>query len=255
MTHPAPALAVLLALTCACAPAERTAPPAEAVRVISSNGVRAVLEDVLPSIEAAIGRPLSMEYSTANSLKAKIDGGAPFDVAILTPALIDALAVAGVVEGESRVTFARTGVGVGAREDASGDTSTPDALKQALLGARSVAFGAEGQSRTTIDRAFARLGITEQMQAKTRLTGAGEAPQLVARGEADLVLTLISEIRGVPGVRLLGPLPGDLQTYISFTAARATRAADAPAADALLRELAGPAVAAALAGHGMEPAR
>jgi molybdate transport system substrate-binding protein len=232
---------------------EETQAQATPVRVLSSNGVRAVVEALQPDIERAIGSSLSIEFSTASSLKQEIEAGEPFDVAILTPALIADLVTQTLVVSESRIDFARAGVGVGARPDTGDrDVSTPEALKDTLLGAESVAFTADGQSRITIDRAFERLGIAEEMRAKTKLMGPGQAPPAVAAGEAELVLTLTSEILPVPGLDLVGPFPREVQGYVSFAAGRSREARDTRAADALLRYLAGPEFAAALAAHGME---
>jgi len=223
------------------------------LRVLSSNGVRAVIEDLQTSIERSIGRPLSIEFSTASSLAPAIEAGEPFDVAILTPALIERLVAADLVAGDSYVRIARAGVGVGARPDGRPrDVTTPTALRDTLLAAESVAFTTGGQSRATIDAAFARLGIAAAMQSKTLLLGPGEAPGAVAAGRAELVLTLVSEILPVPGIVLLGPLPAELQGYVSFAAGRSSAARDASAADALLRYLAGDEFAAGLAEYGME---
>jgi molybdate transport system substrate-binding protein len=245
-------VAALLVAAPGCSSAPEAPPPA-AVRVLSSNGVRSVIEALQPEIERAIGHALSFEFSTAASLKTKIEAGEAFDVAILTPALIDELIAQGKVAADSRVDVARAGVGVGARQGApAADVSTPDALKSTLLKAKSVTFTADGQSRITIDRAFERLGIAMAMRPKTLLKGPGEAPTAVAAGEAELVLTLMSEILPVPGLQLLGPFPADVQGYVSFTTGRSSNAKDADAANALLRHLSDPSVAAALKAHGLE---
>lgn len=227
------------------------------IRVLSSNGVKAVVEELGADIERAIGRSLSIEFSTASSLARAIGDGEPFDVAILTPALIADLIAKDRIVAASRVDFARVGVGVGAREGTvERDVGTPSALRSILLAAESVAFTADGQSRATIDAVFRELGISETMQPKTILLGPGEAPAAVAAGQAEIVLTLVSEILPVPGIELVGPLPSELQNYVSFAAGRSGETRDTtPAADALLEYLAGPEVAAALAGHGMEPIR
>jgi molybdate transport system substrate-binding protein len=222
------------------------------IRVLASNGVRASVEAVQPQIEAAVGHALSAEFTTAASLKRRIDGGETFDVAILTPALIDDLVKQGKVVAASRADIARTGVGIGARAGAPRpDVSTPDALKRTLLNAKSVAYTTEGQSRATVDKALARLGIADAVGKKAMLTGPGEGPTAVATGKADLVLTLVSEIL-IPGVQLVGPFPADLQDYVTFTAARSAGTKNAAAADALLRALKGPQLTAALKAHGME---
>ena len=158
------------------------------------------------------------------------------------------------VVAESRVDFARTGVGVGARPNSGArDVSTAAALNATLLAAESVAFTAAGQRRATIDAAFAELEITQIMQAKAILLGPGEAPHAVVAGEVEIALTLVSEILPVPGLELVGPLPPKLQNYVSFAAGRAVATGDARGADALFEYLAGPEFAAVLRTQGMEP--
>jgi molybdate transport system substrate-binding protein len=201
----------------------------------------------------AVGVSLSTEFSTATALKRRIDAGETFDVAILTPALIDDLIAQGKALGESRADLARVGVGVGAREGAPrADVSTPEALKRTLLDAKVVAYTAEGQSRATVDKGLAQLGIAEAVAAKAMLTGPGEGPGAVAAGKADLVMTLISEIL-IPGVQLLGPFPAEMQNHVVFTAARSPNAGNAEQANALLRYLTGPEVAGAMKAHALEP--
>jgi molybdate transport system substrate-binding protein len=231
--------------------AQPATPP---LRVLSSNGVRAVVEALVPDLEVATGRKLNIEFSTAASLKTRIANGEPFDVAILTPALIDALVGEHKIVAASRQNFARAGVGVGVRAGApKPDVGTLDGLKRTLLAAKSVTFTADGQSRLAIDRAFERLGIVADMRPKTLLKGPGEPPHAVAAGEAEVVLTLVSEILPVAGVQLVGPLPQEVQSYVSFTAGRSAVAQDPAGADALLRYLASPKALAELGAHGMEP--
>ena len=85
------------------------------------------------------------------------------------------------------------------------------------------------------------------------LAGETGGPVAVAKGEAELVLTLTSEIVPVPGVQLLGPFPAELQSYVTIGAARSTHAKDPEAADSLLRQLTGSTLTSALDAHGMEP--
>lgn len=247
------ALLASAVLVSACRPTADDSP----MTVYSSNGVRVLLEDVRPALEAAAGRPLAFEFSTATDLTRRIDGGATPDVVVLTAPLVAALGARGrVVPGSSRLVAA-VGVGVGVRAGAPrADIGTPDALKGFLLGARSVVFTAEGQSRATIDAAFATLGIADRMRETTVLTGPGEAPGVVARGEAEVVLTLLSELVGVRGVDVLGPLPAGLQTLVTFAAARGAASSDPDAAGRVIDVLAGPVVAGQLARHGLSaPAR
>lgn len=223
------------------------------LRVLNSNGVKPVVESLQADIEQAVGTSLSIEFSTASSLKRNIEDGEPFDVAILTPALIADLVDQGNVAGESRVDFARAGVGVGATPNTgSRDVSTPDALRSTLLEAESVAFTTDGQRRITIDAAFAELGIADAMGEKTILMGPCPAPAAVAAGDVELVMTLVSEVLPVLGLELVGPFPSEVQGYVFVAAGRSSAAGDAEGADTLLQYYSEPDFAAALAAHGIE---
>ena len=255
MPRPIDHLVGTLVVACSL-PAMLAAQPAEPLRVVASNGVKAVIESLEPELERAAGRPLDIEFSTAASLKTRIESGESFDVAILTPSLIDDLVEQAKVAAAARRNFGRVGVGVGARAGSRfHDVGTVDALKRTLLEAQSIAYTADGQSRATIDRAFERLGIATEMQAKSILKGPGQAPAAVAAGEAELVLTLVSEILPVPGLVLVGPLPEAVQGYIGFAASRSAQTRLGPSANAFLEYLGTDQAREALVAHGMEPYR
>ena len=247
------AVVAVLVVSGGCGGVQEPVAKSTPLRLLSSNGVRPAIEAVQPQLEKATALTLSAEFSTAAALKRKIDAGEPFDVAILTPALIDDLVAQGLAVAESRSDLARVGVGVGARQGAArSDVSTPEALKRTLLDAKVVAYTAEGQSRSTVNKALAQLGITAEVDAKSMLTGPGEGPAAVAEGKADLVMTLISEIL-IPGVQLLGPFPPEMQNYIVFTAVRSPKAGNVEEANKFLRYLTGPEVAEAMKAHALEP--
>lgn len=225
-----------------------------ALHVYSSNGVRIVLQELQPQIEAAIGRRLVFQFSTSRNLAERIAADEAFDVAILTPRLIDELVEQRKIAPESRSEFARVGIGVGSRRGTPvKPVGTLDELRQTFLEADSVAFGASGQSRRTNEASFEVLGISDEMQRKTRLTGPGEAPVLVAEGEIELVLTLVSELLREPGIQFLGPLPGEVQGYIDFAAGVGSGTADPDGARELIAFLATPAFVEVLGQHGLEP--
>jgi len=229
-------------------------PPAEAagLRVLASNGVKAAVEELKPQLEQASGGTLSIEFSTAANLRERIEKGEAFDVAILTDDAMDALAKAGKL-APARTKLARVGIGVGFRHGASKpDVRTAASIKQSLLNAKAIAYTGNGASRPAIDRMIERLGIVKEMAAKAHLTPAGSAPASVAKGESDLVLTLISEILPEPGVELAGPLPADFQTYLGFSAAPSAKAAGNPGALKMITFLRGSAAAAAYTAKGME---
>jgi molybdate transport system substrate-binding protein len=247
-------VAAVVGMLSACLVAHEVTLQAGQVRLFSSNGLKAAVEANQSVIEERIGQILITDFSTAASLKTRIEAGEDFDVAILTPALLDDLVHQQRISASSRRQVAQTGVGVGVRTDAPpSDVSSPERLKRVLLNTDSVAFTADGQSRLTIDRAFEALAIADAMSPKTMLVGPGEGPDLVVSGDAALVLTLVSEIVSVPGLQLLGPLPDELQEYVVFAAALSTRSANAVGAAELIRSLSEPAFVAVLEAYGMGP--
>ena len=77
-------LAAAFALSTVFLCAQAAAAQTPEVRVLASNGIKAVVEDMLPQSERAIGHRISVEYRPTANLKQEIDAGAPFDVVIVT---------------------------------------------------------------------------------------------------------------------------------------------------------------------------
>jgi molybdate transport system substrate-binding protein len=224
------------------------------LRVLASDGVKAVMEELRPQCERAVGLPIRMEFNTSAALLQKIEAGEAFDVAILTTGLIGGLTQEGKIASGTRSDLARVGIGVGIRDGApKPDISTAAALKRVLLNAKSVTYAHDGASRAYIEETYQRLGIVEDMKGKIILQDVPGRPQtFVAEGKAELVMTLVSEILPVPGIVLLGPLPAELQHYVAFAGGVGAHAPHAEAGQALLRFLSGPAAAPAFRAKGME---
>ena len=223
------------------------------IRVLASNGIKAAVEELKPQLERASGSTLSIDFNTAATLQDRIEKGEAFDVAILTDEAVDALIKAGKLSPVTRTKLARVGIGVGFRKGAAKpDVRTATGIKQTLLSAKAIAYTGNGASRPAIDKMIERLGIAKELQPKSHLTAAGAAPASVAKGESDLVLTLISEILPEPGVELAGPLPSDFQTYLGFSAAPSPKAATSAGVGAFIKFLRGNAAAAAYKAKGME---
>ena len=232
-----------------------TSAHAAGLRVFASNGVKAAIQALTAQLEEASGGPLAIEFSTTADLRQRIEKGEPFDVAILTDDAMSALAKAGKLS-PVQTMVARVGIGVGYRKGAQKpDVTSPVAMKQSLLNAKWIAYTPNGASFPTIDKMVQRLGMARQFQEKARLTGPGAAPAAVAKGEADLVITLISEILPEPGVVLAGPLPSEFQSYLGFSAAPSPTAAGDPRVGALVAFLKTPPAAAVYVAKGMQAAR
>ena len=119
----------------------------------------------------------------------------------------------------------RTVTGVAVREGAPvPDISTPEAFKQALLKAKTVAYTdpkAGGSGGIMFAALLEKLGIAEAVNKKAVLGSA--APrwrQSIAEGRAEIGTTFISEVLPREGRQVVvGPLPGELHSANTYTAA------------------------------------
>lgn len=227
------------------------------VRVLASNGVQGALNEIIPQCEHAIGHPLAVDFGTTASIKPRIEGGEAFDFTILTADAVDGLIKEGKAAADSRVSVARVGIGIGIKAGApKPDVSTPEALKKTLLSAKSITYAAAGASRPPTDKMLASMGIGDALKSKTLLlSGAEETAAAVRDGKAEILITLISEIKSAKGLELAGPLPNEFQAYISFAAAISPNAKNVDAAKAAVKYLTGPKAAAAYKAKGMEPGK
>ena len=240
----------LLGLLLGCA----TALQAAEIRVLSSNALKAVLEELAPQFEKSSGNKVTLEFGPAADLKGRIDKGERFDMAVLTAALMDDLAKNSRIAAGSRFDLAKAGVGVAYRKGAARpDVSTTEAFRKSVLSARSVAFVGTGASGAIVRGVFERLGIGEEMKGKTKLLSGVGAAHAVAHGDAEIGFTQVSEILGVDGAELAGPLPAELQVYTVFPAAGAASAREPTAVLAFLRFLRTPEAAKVIRAKGMEP--
>jgi molybdate transport system substrate-binding protein len=225
------------------------------LRVISSNGVTAVMHELGPRFEQATGYKLVIRFGAAALLRKEIEAGATFDVAILTVPHVEALTQQGRLVAGSSANIARSGIGVSIRAGApKPDISTTEAFRQTMLAARSVAYSGAGSSGENFVRVLQRLGIAEEMKPKARVRPSGPTGELVVKGEAELAVQQISELLPVAGTQFVGPFPPELQVYTTFTAAVGPAARDSAAARMLLKFLIAPDALPVIKAKGMEPA-
>jgi len=248
-------LAALCSLLAVRADAQSAANPP--LRVLSSNGIKAALERLVPDAERSLGRRLAIRFSSSASHKQSIDKGEAFDVAILTPELIEELIRAGTVRAGTRQDLASIDLAVGVRAGTPrADISTPDAIKRRLLAAQSLTWTEGGAASAANLAMLDALGIRHELASRIVVQRVpGVASETVARGENELVLLPLSEIQGVPGVAVLGLLPSQFQRPVVMTAGIAARAHAPGAAAALVAFLRRATAVRVLEAAGMKPAR
>ena len=118
---------------------------AQSLTILSSNATKALIEELGPQFEKATGQKLTVRFDNSAALKARIEKGEAFDVAVMTTTVVGDLAMAGKLAAASRVAIARAGVGMAIHPLATKpDISSLDTLKGALITARSITYVEQG---------------------------------------------------------------------------------------------------------------
>lgn len=229
------------------------------IHVLCAGAARGSVVPLIEPFQRESGHTIKFDYGTAGQILAKLKEGQRPDVVIVTSTVIADLEKAGTVVAGSAAPLGRTGIGVGVLDGApSPDISSVDAFRRALLAARAVAYidpAVGGTSGKHFAGVLARLGIEAEIKPKAVLVPGGYAAERVAKGEADIVVHQISEILPVKGVKLVGPLPPELQLYTTYTAALLAGTPNAEAARAWIRYLSGPAGRKSFSDRGLEAPR
>ena len=226
------------------------------IKVTSSNALKTTLEQLAPAFEKATEHKLVFTWGAGAVLKAGIEHGAPFDVAVLTSAAIDDLIRQGRLAGTTRTVIAYSSAGVAVRKGApKPDIRTVEAFKHALLDAKSIAFVEQGGTGIYMKALLPRLGIADVVVAKiVHLPPENPAAKAVANGEAEIGITQISEILPYSGAELVGPLPKEIQLTDAFAIAIGASAQQSEPARALINFLTAPAAAPVYRTKGLDPA-
>ena len=231
------------------------------LRVLSAFGMQSVMEDLGPKFERATGHKLAISFATGGATVKRVQGGEAADVVITTQPGINSVVKDGKAVASNVTALARAGIFVAVRKGApKPDVSSPDTLKRTLLAAKSISYvnpASGGASGIHFAKVLDRLGIANEMKSKTVFPNPktpAEVGVVVANGDAEIGVHIVQELMPVAGIDLVGPLPGDLQDTVVFSAAIMTGAKDAAAAKALVDFLRTPESARVIKAKGMEPA-
>jgi molybdate transport system substrate-binding protein len=221
-----------------------------AIEVLSSLALKGVLEKFHSSFEQSLGDRLNMRFDATQAILPQLAAGARPDLVILTIEAIEELQRSGTIT-EAR-TLGSSGVGVAVRAGArKPDIGTVDSFKHALESAQSVAHSKIGASGIYFADLMERIHIKLK---KRVIVEKGPVGLVVARGEAEIGIQQLCELAPVPGIDIVGPLPGPVQRVTRFSAGITASAANARASRTLLRLLRSGPVRKAMVEGGIEPA-
>lgn len=223
----------------------RSKPPYADISVLSTLALKGALETAAPGLRA--------EFHATQALLKSIADGAVADVVILTKEGIDQLVKDGHADPATRIELGRSGVGMAVRAGApKPDISSFEALKRTLLGAESVGHSKQGASGLYFAGLLEKHGLANQLKKRV-IVEKGPVAAGIAKGEIQLGAQLLCELAPVAGIDIIGPLPKEVQTYYSFSAAVMKASKNPTAAKAFLDFMRTEPVRAAMKKNLIEP--
>ncbi len=223
------------------------------IKVMSDSPLEPALTKVVDLYEQQTHNHVSLVFDPSPAVKKRIQDGEAADVVIVQPDFAEDLTKAGEASAGDRPILARVGIGLGNRKDSPAyDISTVENFKNTLLGADLLAFNSV-KSGQAFASALERLGIAERLKPKIVRTTPNGIFEPVLKGNGnDLVAGTIPLIATTRGIKFLGPLPGDLQATLTYTAVVMANTSQRETAAAFIRFLASPQARETFAANGAE---
>jgi molybdate transport system substrate-binding protein len=218
-----------------------------------------VVETLIPRFEAAHGCRFSAVWNTAPAMVKRLQAGEHGDVLLLNRAGTETMTAGGrLIEG-SQTPIASSATAIAVKAGAKRpDISSVEALKRALREARAISYShpdAGGASGIYFAKLLKNWGMEREVNAKTKFPPpAGLTAQFLITGEADFALQQKPELLAVPGVEIVGFLPGELHMVTHFVAGIDKQSRHAALAKAFIDALRTPQARAAFTARGLDPA-
>jgi molybdate transport system substrate-binding protein len=196
--------------------------------------------------------PLSVESVGGVDAARRVQAGERFDLVVLaSDAMAKLMAQGLLVAGTARPLVDSPMVAAQAETATPVPLGSPAALREALLGAPRIGYstGPSGQALLALIQAW---GLHEALAPKLLQAPPGvPVGQLIASGEVALGFQQLSELIHVPGLRILGPLPGEHAITTTFVSAQGLDPAQPAEVAALQDFFASPATLALKLAQGM----
>lgn len=226
--------------------------PSADLTLLSSMATKPLLSALTAEFRQRSGNSARLESMGGVDAVGRLQAGEVFDVVVLAADALTTLAEQGLVRAPQRIADSRMAIAV--REGApQPDVSSEDALRQTLLAAKTIGYST-GPSGRALLQIFDRWGLGELSGDRLVRTPPGvPVARLVAAGEAEIGFQQLTELQGVPGIRLLGGMPPGLDIVTTFTGAVGAQSLHPEAAQGLLDFLASAATSDVKRAHGMSP--
>ncbi len=229
------------------------------IQALVSGALTGAMPQLQSNFEKLSGRRLSVTLGPStgfskDAIPVRLENGERPDVLVMTSATLDKAVASELFLPLSRVEFVRTLVGVATRPGLPApDISTLEKLKETLLAAQSIGYS-EGASGVYVSTKLLQLlGIAEIVAPKMKKIIGELVGEALVRGEIELCLQQISELKAVPGITNIAPLPKAVESATILSAAVSINARNRGAAVEFVNFLTSTKAAEFLSKSGLEP--
>jgi molybdate transport system substrate-binding protein len=203
------------------------------LRVLSGGAVQRGLEAAARDFEMEIGHKVVLTFATAPAIRRRLESAETAADVILAPVeTMEEFITSGRVAAGSSALVGSVKAGVVVRRNAAvPDISSVQSLKKEILDSQSLVYN-EGSSGIFVEKLLEQLGVAAEAKAKTiRFPDAeGVMKHLAAsRTDREIGFGQITAIlmRADQGVKLVGPLPKEVENNTTYAAA-VSNGAEAP---------------------------
>jgi molybdate transport system substrate-binding protein len=215
------------------------------LKILSGGAAQGLVTSVSPKFKAMTGLEIEGEFGAVGAMADKLRAGTPADIVVLTAAMIAMLARENHVVAASvtDIGLVETAIAIRAGDPPVSVRNTVE-LRKAFLAADAI-FVPDTRASTAgihVAKVLQQLGIADDVAARLKIfpNGATAMRNLAASTAIRPIgCTQSTEIISTAGVMLSGSLPRGCELSTVYTAAVATRAADAKHAKILIDLLAG----------------
>lgn len=203
-------------------------------KVMSAGAVEGPVSELAPEFTRTTGPEVELSFSTVGAHRERFVQGEKTDVIILSFPAIEGLEKEGRLVAGSRADLGRASCGVAVRDGMMmPNIATVEAFKRMLHNAGSIAANDPahgGSSGIYLADLLKRMGLYDEVKPKLVLCKTGrECALALIRGEAEIGITFTSEFIAVPGTRVVGTFPKEIEYVNGYAGAIARNAAMEPA--------------------------
>ncbi|MFD9125648.1 substrate-binding domain-containing protein [Kitasatospora sp. NPDC059571] len=222
---------------------------------LSSMATRQLLAELCGRLRSDRGTAVRFESAGGVEVVRRVREGAAADLLVLSEDALAALEREGhLAAGTLRPLWVSQVVAAVPNGSPAPALDSAADLRAALLAARRIAYST-GPSGTALVDLTARLGLADVLAPRLVQAPPGvPAGSLLASGAADLAFQQHSELMDLPGVTVVGPLPGDTAISTTFSGAVLTASTEPARAARVLGLLGSDEASAAARAKGMRPA-